>query len=227
MIYQTWSMIGGLDIVSTTIATDGAGTVETETKATIAEALAAIERAGFQPAHVVRSRLYAVDSAARRKASDIRRVSLDGALRSASSSFVDPARIPARSRMMMDVIAVRPSAGAIKSLREYVPPLAPPMFVEIGGVVFLSGNTDVASDFADQVANIRAKIDAALAIAGSAPDRAVSLSAFVARSSGLDLARRAIAAQFPTLSCPMNLTLVDGFSAAEKRVEIEVTAKTG
>lgn len=226
MIYRTWTTIDGREAFQATVAGNGTETVESESKLALARALVEIEKAGFARAHVVRSRLYAQDGAARQAASDVRRATLVGDLRSGSASFVDAERLPKNARVIMEVTALKPrDAGAKKIVREYEPVIAPPMFVALDGLVFLSGNTDESATFEAQLDAIRRKIDASLATAGTDLSKAIVVSAFVSKKVKIAEARAAIAARFAEVPCPIAITSVEGYSAVAKLVEVEVTAK--
>ncbi len=226
MINRTWTTIDGRDAFNISVAGDGKESVEAEAKLALARAVSEVEKAGFAKAHIVRSRLFALDSATRQAASDVRRATLVGDLRGGSSSFVDAERMPRGSRVIMELTAVSPlAAEAKKTVREYEPVIAPPMFVTLDGLVFLSGNTDESATFETQLDAIRHKIDASLAVAGTHISKAVVISAFMSKKVNVVDGRKAIAARFAAAGCPINLTTVEGYSAATKRIEIEVTAR--
>ena len=226
MINRTWTTIDGRDAFNISVAGDGKESVEAEAKLALARAVSEVEKAGFAKAHIVRSRLFALDSATRQAASDVRRATLVGDLRGGSSSFVDAERMPRGSRVIMELTAVGPlAAEAKKTVREYEPVIAPPMFVTLDGLVFLSGNTDESATFETQLDAIRHKIDASLAVAGTHISKAVVISAFMSKKVNVVDGRKAIAARFAAAGCPINLTTVEGYSAATKRIEIEVTAR--
>ena len=221
MINRTWTTIDGRDAFNISVAGDGKESVEAEAKLALARAVSEVEKAGFAKAHIVRSRLFALDSATRQAASDVRRATLRGG----SSSFVDAERMPRGSRVIMELTAVSPlAAEAKKTVREYEPVIAPPMFVTLDGLVFLSGNTDESATFETQLDAIRHKIDASLTVAGTHISKAVVISAFMSKKVNVVDGRKAIAARFAAAGCPINLTTVEGYSAATKRIEIEVTA---
>ena len=226
MIYRTWTTIDKRDAFSISVAGEATGSVEAESEIALARAVSEVEHAGFAKSHVVRSRLFALDSGVRQKASDVRRASLVGALRGGSSSFIDKERLPKGSRVIMELTAVKPlSASGSKVVREYDPPIAPPMFVTLDGLVFLSGNTDESATFEAQLGVIRGKVDASLTAAGTDLSKAVVISAFLSKKVDVKTARAAIAARFSEASCAVALTTVEGYSAATKLIEIEVTAR--
>jgi enamine deaminase RidA (YjgF/YER057c/UK114 family) len=225
LIIRHWASARGRELFQVTIADQRSVTTEAETKACIETAFAAIRRAGLPLEHIVRSRIWACDAEARRRASDTRRAELAGPLRGASASFIAPTRLPDDATVMIDLLVLRASAPGIeKAISEYDPPVAPPEFVALDGMVFLSGNTDSAPTFDNQLTRIGTKIDASLRKAGAPWSSVVQVSAFMSETLDQDSARKQIKGRFPELSCRFEVTSVAGFSAAEKLVEIEVTA---
>jgi enamine deaminase RidA (YjgF/YER057c/UK114 family) len=226
MIERTWSSLDGRDLFSVSVSGQAEGAVEDETDRAIATAMAEIEAAGFSPDHLVRSRLFARDREARSRASDRRRVLLVGARRASSSSFCDAERLAVDARMSIDLVAMRPRDGDAKIVREYEPAIAPPMFVTLDGLVFLSGVTDTTPGLPAQILAIRRSIGASLEEAGARLSAARLVSVFLAKEEDPGHALRLIDEAFGPMACPLTLSSVDGYSAPEKRVEIEVTAAT-
>ncbi|MBX9740239.1 MAG: hypothetical protein K2X62_09215 [Beijerinckiaceae bacterium] len=225
MIARDWSSLAGRDMFNVSVTGDGQGAPEEETGRVIARAIAEIEAAGFSREHIVRSRLFAQDKDMRTRASDCRRALLVGPLRGSSSSFCDAERLPGHARMSLDLAAIRPrDPHARKVVREYEPAIAPPMFVALDKLVFLSGLTDTMEHLGDQIPAIAQAIRHSLKQAGSKISAAKRVSVFLAKAEDPRKALAMIAAEFPDLPCPITLTTVDGYSAPEKRIEIEVTA---
>lgn len=226
MILQKWMSTQRRDVFQVGVAGERSATTEAETRAAIEAAFATIQQAGLPLEHIVRSRIFARDAEARRRASDTRRAELAGPLRGASASFVAPARLPDDATVMIDLVVLRVRApAAAKAVSEYGPPVAPPEFVALDGMVFLSGNTDSSPAFADQLTRIRAKIEASLRKAAAPWSKVVQVAAFVSDTLDQDDARKQVRALFPEVSCAFETTSVAGFSAAEKLIEIEVTAE--
>ncbi|MFN4282516.1 MAG: Rid family hydrolase [Alphaproteobacteria bacterium] len=223
-VARLWRECAGRELFQVSVAGARGGELAAQSRAAIEKALEEIGKAGFAAGHIVRSRLWARDAAARTAASDVRRALLAGEARGASASFFDAERMAAESDMAIDILALRAPAAVRKIVVEYDPPITPPLFVVLDGMVFLSGNTDISPAFADQVARIAGKIERALAKAGAALPQVVALSAFVAKSVDPAAARAAIAERLPGLACPIEIASVIGFSASEKLIEIETTA---
>lgn len=223
-VSRFWHSARGRDLLEVSVAAGGQGDVAQQSRAAIERALAEVAAAGLRSEHIVRSRIWARDAAARTAASDLRRALLAGDKRGASASFFDAERFAADGDMIIDIIALRAPAAACKTIAEYAPPIAPPLFVALDGMVFLSGNTDVSPAFADQIQRIGDKIDRTLAKTGATWPQVVTLTAFLAKSVDPAVARADIAGRFPGLACPLDIRTLDGFSAPEKLIEIETTA---
>jgi enamine deaminase RidA (YjgF/YER057c/UK114 family) len=223
MISSEWSTIDGRRLFTICASTPTDGDVAQETERSIDAALEGFAAMGLAPEHIVRSRLFTRDAQGRQQASDVRRVRLGGALRGASSSFWDPARLASEARVRIELTAMDVSDGA-KEVVEYAPPLAPPKYVRLGGLVFLSGITDMTPGLAAQVPAIRAAVDASLGDAGADLRAARLMSVFLAREEDPRGALALVAQHFPEARCPVTLTQVGGYSAPVKRIEIEVTA---
>lgn len=223
MIVSEWFHIDGRRLHTVCASSPAQGDAAQETGHCLDAALKALAASGLRPENIVRSRLYARDRAARQQASDLRRMRLAGALRGASSSFVDPARLGPDTHVRIELTAMD-GAHDGKQVAEYAPPIAPPKFVRLGGLVFLSGVTDVTPGLAAQIPAIRNVICASLADAGAQLQAARLMSVYLAREEDPRAALAMIEACFPEARCPVTLTQVDGYSAPEKRIEIELTA---
>ena len=225
IIQRQWRQAGARMLFEVSVTGLPAGDVESETRVAIETALHEIRTAGFDPGHLARSRLWCRDATSRRAASDVRRDMLVGPLRSASASFFDAERLPAGSNVRIDMIAVAADvAASVKSVREYEPAIAPPMYVAWPDVVFLSGNTDESPHFHTQVAMIREKIDKSLQAANASLVDACACSVYLAKSIETSAAFERLAHHFGDLGCAIDLHTVEGYSAPAKRVEIEITA---
>ncbi|MDB5651449.1 MAG: hypothetical protein JWL62_2969 [Hyphomicrobiales bacterium] len=225
MIERQWSSLGARDLFHVSVSGHAEGSLEDETDRAIATAIAEIEAAGFSSGHIVRSRLFARDREARSRASDRRRALLVGTLRGSSSSFCDAERLSPDARMSIDLVAMRPRHGeARKIVREYEPAIAPPMFVMLDGLVFLSGITDITPGLPMQIDTIRNSVERSLRQAGTHLGAARLMSVFLAKGEDPQHARALIDAAFGTIACPFTLSSVEAYSAPQKRIEIEVTA---
>ena len=225
MFATQWTRIGGRLIYSLSLVGRAEDSVEEETARVIDEALEIIREEGLDKRHIVRSRLFTDSRANRQLASDVRRATLVGPLRGSSSSFFDARRLPEDGRVQLDLSVLVPQdPRAQKTIVEYDPVLAPPRSVSLDGLVFLSGITDTTAGLDKQIAAIRQGVDESLSMAGTSLERALVCSVFLAREEDPREALRLVSETFS--ACPVMpvLTQVGGYSAPEKRIEIEITA---
>lgn len=89
-------------------------------------------------------------------------------------------------------------------------------------LVFLSGITDTQGGFEVQLETVIGLIGQSLSAAGTSWDAILDVKAYVHRAIPWRHAFGAVGAHFP---CEIWMTSVEGYSAPEKRLEIEVTAR--
>ncbi len=217
--------LGGREHLLVSVTSEGGASIADEARQAMTQALGLLEGMGVARQHLVRSRLFARDANSRRIASDVRVEMLKGDLRSASSSYIDPSRLPAGANVAIDLVAVRAPANTAKSVREYDPPIAPPMFVRVENMIYVSGCTDVSEGFDRQVPNIRANIARNLDTAGADWNNIVNVNAHVSGKIDASEAWSKLIGIFPELAGPLTMSLVDGYSGPEKLIEIEATAR--
>ena len=225
MFATEWSRLEGRNLFTLSLIGAADGSVEEETAQIIDEALEIIREEGLDKRHIVRSRLFTDSRANRQIASDVRRATLVGPLRGSSSSFFDARRLPEDGRVRLDLSVLVPrDPRAAKTVVDYDPAIAPPRYVTLDGLVFLSGITDVTPGLAAQVGAIRVAIDQSLSMAGTRMAQAKIMSVFLAREEDPREALQLIDKHFA--DCPVTpvLTQVGGYSAPEKRIEIEISA---
>jgi enamine deaminase RidA (YjgF/YER057c/UK114 family) len=177
--------------------------------------------------NTVRTRLWGKDRESRDLGSNERVKVLSGKARSASSSYIAPGHFDSGARVGLDLLAMRPArAGAGKILKEYDPPIVPLRYLIYDSVIFLSGVTAVLPILEDQLADILPRITGSLTDAGSSWNKVAKVSFFLHRSQKLEtfkgLFRKHVRAEIPQ----MEYGFVNGYSAAGKLIEIEVTATT-
>ena len=130
MIHTTTHVAGRRELVHVAVAGAPGGSVDLQARDAIARAVAEVEKAGVPAGHIVRSRLWGRDAEARTRASNVRLEVLAGQRRAASSSFIDPQRLPAGSDTMIELWAlVSRAAPDAKVIREYDPPIPPPQLI--------------------------------------------------------------------------------------------------
>src|SRR5215208_5363809 len=187
---------------------------------------AALRPQGLSLDDTVRTRLFTRDRRGRDEGSVVRREMLTGPARSASSSFIAPARLTSDAAVALELVALRPSQpGAAKATQEYEPARAPLRYQVYDGLVFLSGVTSARPTLPEQVAEALAEIGESLARAGSGWERAVLLTCFLDQRQSLaalqQLLRPAIGI---AATLPLEYEHVEGFAGEQGLVEIEVTA---
>jgi enamine deaminase RidA (YjgF/YER057c/UK114 family) len=185
----------------------------------------ALQQTGLSLDNTVRSRLWGRDRESRDQGSNERVKILSAKARSASSSYIAPVHFDSTARVAVDLIAMRPSrSGMQKRLVEYDPPIVPLRYLVCDSIVFLSGVTTVLPTLGEQLENILPRIEDSLRDAGSSWSRVAKVSFYLHRSQNIEnlkqLFRRQVSAEVPQLA----YEFVDGYSAAGKLCEIEVTA---
>jgi enamine deaminase RidA (YjgF/YER057c/UK114 family) len=220
---QTFPWLGQ-EFISLSWEGDGEGTVEDEVRAVYAHFVDWLGRFELTLDHTVRTRQYCRDMETWQAASAARGRILTGAARSVSSSHVRPARLVGNARITADLLAmVPPSNGERKILKEYEPATVVLRHLTWGGIVFLSGVTDMTHATLDeQFPVIIHRLSESLADANASWDTVARASFFLHRDESLqDLRQRfakTINAQIPAL----DYTFVD--TRQGKRLEIELTA---
>jgi enamine deaminase RidA (YjgF/YER057c/UK114 family) len=181
---------------------------------------------GLSLDNTVRSRLWGRDRESRNLGSNERVRILSRKARSASSSYIAPARFDSEASVALDLLAMRPPrAHTEKILKEYDPPIVPLRYLIYDSGVFLSGVTAVLPTLEAQMADILPRIAASLADAGCSWNQVVKVSFYLHRSRKIEtlrtLFRKTVAADIPE----MEYAFVDGYSAEGKLIEIETTAR--
>ena len=215
----------GQEFVSLSWEGDGKGTVEHEVQEVYGAFADWLNRFGLTLDHTVRTRQFCRDMESWQAASAARGRILTGAARSVSSSHVRPARLVGNARITADLLAmVPPSSGERKILKEYDPPTVVLRHLTWGGIVFLSGVTDMTHATLDeQFPVIIQRLSDSLSDANVSWDQVARASFFLHRDESLRALRQrfadAIGVQIPAL----DYTFVD--SRQGKRLEIELTAE--
>ncbi len=185
----------------------------------------ALDGSGLNLADTVRSRLFGRDRAARDAASDVRRDTLNGPARAATSSYIAPALFTSDATVAMDLIALRPAPGLEKTIRENDPPRLPCRYLTRGPLIVLSGQTAVLPTLDDQLrTNILPRITDYLAECGCGWDEVVHTSCYLHASQSADELRSLLLETTHCLPPELAIHFVEGYSAEGKLVEVEVTA---
>ncbi len=217
----------GQEFVSLSWEGNGEGTVEDETRELFARFSDRLSRFGLTLDHTVRTRMWVRDMECWHAGVHERARILSGRARSVSSSHVRPDRLGPKARISVDLIAMFPPAtGGSKVFKEYEPQTIVLRRLTWGGIVFLSGVTDMThTTFDEQFPVIIQRLSATLTDGGASWSDVVRASFFLHHEESLKMLRtrfaEAVSAQIP--SC--DYTLVD--TRQGKRLEIELTAKVG
>jgi enamine deaminase RidA (YjgF/YER057c/UK114 family) len=192
----------------------------------VKEILARIEdrigREGYSLDDTVRTRLWGKDRESRDLGSRARAETMHGKARSASASFIAPEHFDGEGRVALDFLAMR--SDAAKKLTEYDPPITPLRYLELDGIVFLSGVTSTLPTLPEQIEEIVKRIGGSLEHAGLSWDSAVLVSFFLHRSQSCDELKKVFGQSVQATPRRAEYSFVDGYSAQGKLLEIEVTA---
>lgn len=186
----------------------------------------ALGQFGLTLADVVRNRIFGADAEARDAASAVRAETLVGPARAATSSYTAPGHFASPARVALETVAVRPRPGCAKVIRENEPPRLPCRYLTMGPLLVLSGQTAVLPTLEAQVTtNILPRITDYLAEANSGWHRVAHVACVLHRSQKPDEMRALFRRMVPVAPARLDIRFVDGYSAAGKLVEIEVTAE--
>lgn len=215
----------GQEFIALSWEGNGEGTVDDEVRELFGRFADWLCRFGLTLDHTVRTRQFCRDERIWEAASAARGRILTGAARSVSSSHVRPARLSGSARVTADLVAMFPPAnGECKKLKEYEPQTVVLRHLTWGGIVFLSGVTDMTHATLDeQFPVIIERLTVSLIDANVSWDKVVRASFFLHHEETLEDLRnrfaKAVGARIPELE----YTFVD--TRQGKRLEIELTAK--
>ena len=216
----------GWEFVSLSCEARGGGSAREQAQEAFEQCRQELKKYGLSLNDTVRSRIWSKDRASRDESSKVRVEVLSGPARAASSSFTAPDHFYTDAAVGYDVIAVRPRPGIKKVIRENEPPRIPILYMTLGPLLFLSGQTAVLPTLELQVTtNILPRITEYLAEAKSGWDRVVNVSCYLNRSQSPEELRRLFRKMVPIEPPRFEIvTYIEGYSAEGKLVEIEVTA---
>jgi len=215
----------GREFVSLSCDGDGAGSVQDETRAVFDKFVQALSPFGFGLEQVVRTRMFTRDMDTWVAANLARRRVLDGRARSVSSSHVWTGRVGDRARVSIDLLAMVPLASdGPKVMKEYDPPTVVLRHMAHGGILFLSGVTDMThTTFEGQFPVIIQRITDSLADGGAGWKDVAKASFLLHHEESLPVLRSTFASAVEAAIPQVDYTFVG--SRQGKRLEIEVTAK--
>jgi enamine deaminase RidA (YjgF/YER057c/UK114 family) len=215
----------GQEFVSLSWEGNGEGTVEDETREIFARFSARLTQFGLTLDHTVRTRMFVRDMDCWYAGVHERAVILSGKARSVSSSHIWPDRLGSKARIAVDLMAMFPPAsGDAKVFKEYDPPTIVLRRMNWGGLLFLSGVTDMTHwTFDEQFPVIIKRLTDTLADGGGSLDKVQRATFLLHHEEKLDHLResftKVVSAKIPSL----DYTFVG--TRQGKRLEIELTAK--
>ena len=213
----------GQEFVSLSWEGDGKGTVEQETRTLFARFADQLRGLGLTLDHTVRTRMWVRDMEAWNAGVHERVRILKGPARSVSSSHVRPERLGPAARISVDLLAMRPPADK-KVFREYEPQTIVLRWLKWGGILFLSGVTDMThATFDEQFPVVSKRLTDNLSDGGGSWKDVVRASFFLHRDESLDRLRARFSESVGAMIPALDYTFVD--SRQGKRLEIELTAK--
>ena len=184
---------------------------------------AGIAPLGLSLEDTVRTRLWARERESRNLGSRARSNRMQGRARSSSSSYIAPAHLDSDATTALDFIAMR--SGGAKKLVEYDPPIVPLRYLDLEGLVFLSGVTSTSGNLAEQVTEVCGLIGESLEHAGVFWEQAVLVSFFLQQEEDPAALKAAFERAVTPRPARTEWSFVEGYSAQGKLIEIEVTAQ--
>lgn len=205
---------------------NGQGTVGDETRELFARFAHHLKPFGLNLDHTVRSRMWVKDMDTWEAGANERPRILNGPARSVSSSHIWPERLgTSGARISVDMMAMfPPKDGSSKVFKEYEPQTIVLRRMNWGGLLFLSGVTDMThGTFDEQFPVIIERLTDTLADGGGSWDQVQRASFFLHHGETLrhlrDSFGKAVSARIPSV----DYTFVG--TRQGKRLEIELTAK--
>lgn len=205
---------------------NGRGTVEDETQELFARFARHLKLFGLTLDHTVRSRMWVKDMDTWTAGVHERARILKGPARSVSSSHVWPERLGTHgARISVDMMAMfPPKDGSTKVSREYEPQTIVLRRMNWGGLLFLSGVTDMThATFDEQFPVIIKRLTDTLADGGGSWEQVQRASFFLHHEETLKHLRESFAKAVSARIPGMDYTFVG--TRQGKRLEIELTAK--
>ena len=177
-------------------------------------------------AHVIRTRLWAVDRDCRDMGSLVRVEHNTGRNRAATSSYISPGHFESDARVGLDLVALRPSQNNLEKLVvETIPPRVPINYLIYDSLVVLAGKTVVLPTLAEQLNEILPRITGILGDAGTNWEKVMEMSCYLHRSQSVKELTRHLDQCIKVPIPHLKVGFVDGYSAEGKFIEIEVTAE--
>ncbi|MDH3446403.1 MAG: hypothetical protein OEN50_20965, partial [Deltaproteobacteria bacterium] len=175
--------------------------------------------------NAVRVRVWGRDKNARTNATASRSKILTGGRRAASSSFISRGWFDSEGVAGLELLAMRPLDASAKRMPvDFEPPRNYLLYLEIDGVIFFSGFTSEAATLEQQVADVMATYEHALAQAHTDWNNVKKFSVLLRRDYDVAVVKRALAHANPRHVPEVEFSFVDGFAGDKYLLEIEATA---
>jgi enamine deaminase RidA (YjgF/YER057c/UK114 family) len=215
----------GQEFVSLSEEGTGSGSVEDETRELFARFAERLRGLGLTLDQTVRSRMWVRDMPTWEAGVHERVRVLKGAARSVSSSHIRPERLVGNARISVDMLAMHPPAdGSAKVMKEYEPQTIVLRWLKWGGLLHLSGVTDMTTTTLDQQFPIIIKrLTDSLADGGASWKDVARMSCFLHRDESLRELRERFSSAVDARISSVDYTFVD--SRQGKRLEVELTAR--
>jgi hypothetical protein len=204
---------------------NGEGTVEDETRELFVRFNARLGQFGLSLDHVARTRMFTRDMDAWTESNATRASILKGKARSVSSSHIWPDVLGDKARVSIDLLAMfPPPAPEEKVLKEYDPPTIVLRRMNWGGLLFLSGVTDMTHvTFDEQFPVIIKRLTDTLADGAGSWDKVQRADFFLHHEETLEHLQESFARAANVDIPDIGYTFVG--TRQGKRLEIELTAR--
>jgi enamine deaminase RidA (YjgF/YER057c/UK114 family) len=215
----------GQEFVHVSAEGNGEGSVEDETQEVFARFARKLAPLGLTLDHTVRSRMFVRDMDAWTAGVHERVRILKGLARSVSSSHVWPERLIGKARISVDMLAMfPPKNGSSKEFQEYEPSTIVLRRMNWGGLLFLSGVTDMThTTFDEQFPVIIKRLTDTLANGRGAWEKVQHASFFLHHEEKLGHLKACFREAVPVRIPSTDYTFVG--TRQGKRLEVELTAK--
>ncbi len=175
--------------------------------------------------NTIRSRIWGADSEARTACSAARTRTLTGPARAATSSYIAPAHLDSAARVAMDLIALRPAPGEVKTVTEQDPPQGVIKWLTVGDLLVLPGmSCNEGGSFENQAEEILGRITASLGEAGCGWSDVCQITFVHEHSVPHDDILAAFGRESEQMPPHVALLPAQGYSRPGKLLEIEATA---
>ena len=181
---------------------------------------------GLSLQNIVRTRVWGRDKRARTVATAARSKILTGNAKVASSSYISPQRFDSNARVVLDLLAMRPShPDAERKPVEFEPPRNYLCYLRCDSFIFLSGYTSDLETLEKQVPQILGAVASGLMVAASDWSHLVKLSCFLHRSQKIETLRELLEKGLPRPDmAQVEFGFVDGYAGDKCLLEVEATA---